>query len=920
MAVGRIAAKIAKKGVGAYLSEVTQATLGMSGAAIGPRSIASRPSTRSDAPAENATDAISNLNSHAQRIDASLQQNNQLLSEIINLQKANLERANAMRSGGDDGPDIDIHRRAKGRGRGRLGRTIRGAGRASGRGLGMAGRALANPYVLGGAAAAAAGYGAYKLMEHNSHIADPAAHEKELQEKYGPEVVAKAHEAQRHTKDNENTKNTPLERHDFMAGWQNPGGRTVERQKQEFRELEGTLKNPAKKLAAGMSPVAFSDGFQTEQSNESLKITANEIIFRGDTITFDIGAGKGTGASGGFSRGGGGGGFGGGGFRQVAFSPSGGGGGGFSSGGFSGGSVGSSSAPNFQSMLGAPGAGFGGSSGVGSGGGGGGSMGSGAPSGGGSSGPSVASLGPSGSGGGGHAGHSHGGSVGSDRESVGSGAIAGRPNLQGADLPTALPAESERLYRAGGRVDGMDKSLVHLSKEASKDLPPGYRAEMISGHDARSTGTTNHPNGLAMDIKIYDDKGKVVPHDRGGPGMAIYEKYHQSMVERGKVLYPKNQYIRGGAWQSSAAGNGEPMHMQRRIPGIGSQSSGKYNENTGIAKGHDFQKHMMQPDELKAYKESIRAKAGAEYKGPATPEQTAAANAAKVSATNDAVSIRPGEAKVGGEGSSPYRAEQRAKYIAEIEANPALKQKLAVLLEKEAGHDPKDQQRVFESMLNRTHHEQGNRPDAVSRAMHNGFYAPINKGKVDADIAAGRDPTNTPLFKGVYDKVKGGSDDLEGRSNQGMGSDRSRPWAPGEKEMRRYKGDPNKGNVYYDKEGIPTSKVREDLAAQKAYDSAYASNQAKKAAVAGIPMPEEAPRSGLEAPKPVDAAPAAPVPPTPSAKSSVTVNLTSRAAGGGSSAASAPAESAAPAPMPPVEPPKASNPTTQSDTTTKNEE
>lgn len=199
---------------------------------------------------------------------------------------------------------------------------------------------------------------------------------------------------------------------------------------------------------------------------------------------------------------------------------------------------------------------------------------------------------------------------------------------------------TERLTHQGGRLEGINPKLMHTLKESTKDLPPGYHAEIISGHDSRATGTTNHPGGIATDIKIYDDQGRLVPHDRGGPGMAVYEKMHQSMVERGKALYPNEKFIWGGAWQSGAAGNGDPMHMQIVDPNVpgSSRTSGAYDSEKGVRKGHDFEPYMMKDEERNAYKQKVRDNIKAEAAGGARPGDSEGKGGADK--TGDAAPVR----------------------------------------------------------------------------------------------------------------------------------------------------------------------------------------------------------------------------------------------------------------------------------------
>lgn len=185
-----------------------------------------------------------------------------------------------------------------------------------------------------------------------------------------------------------------------------------------------------------------------------------------------------------------------------------------------------------------------------------------------------------------------------------------------------------RLKHAQGNLNGLDPKLLHTMREASKDLPEGFHAEIISGRDARSTGTTNHPNGIASDIQIYDREGRLVPYNRSNDkGVQYYEKFHQSMVERGKVLYPDEKFIWGGGWISRAAGYGDPMHMQikRPVPGS-SQTSGKYDSDKGISRDSPFSSYMMSPEEVQSYKKKVQENIQKErerlYVGPNKEDKT----------------------------------------------------------------------------------------------------------------------------------------------------------------------------------------------------------------------------------------------------------------------------------------------------------
>jgi hypothetical protein len=186
---------------------------------------------------------------------------------------------------------------------------------------------------------------------------------------------------------------------------------------------------------------------------------------------------------------------------------------------------------------------------------------------------------------------------------------------EGKSLTESLPPDTERFFHAGGKLEGVDPKLVHLLKESSKDLPAGYRMEMISGKDARSTGTKNHPNGLAVDVKLYDDKGKALNHGSPGAGWGAYERMYQSVYQRGKMYYPDEDFIWGGAWHSKAAGMGDKMHYQRRVKGVGSQSSGDYNPDKGLSPSKyylDPTGERLTPDQIAEHRNWVKTRVEAQ--------------------------------------------------------------------------------------------------------------------------------------------------------------------------------------------------------------------------------------------------------------------------------------------------------------------
>ena len=175
---------------------------------------------------------------------------------------------------------------------------------------------------------------------------------------------------------------------------------------------------------------------------------------------------------------------------------------------------------------------------------------------------------------------------------------------------TVSKTGTEKFGVMRGNIEGVDQKLVNVVDAASRDLPPGWNVKMISGKDARSTGTKNHPTGLAMDVQIYDDKGNLIPHDRNSPGWKHYEKLYRSVNQRGKSMYPDEEFIWGGAWISSAAGRGDPMHFQLKDPNVrgSSQSSGRYTMEGGLAPGHPFIQEggQLTADERAAWDEQVK--------------------------------------------------------------------------------------------------------------------------------------------------------------------------------------------------------------------------------------------------------------------------------------------------------------------------
>lgn len=207
---------------------------------------------------------------------------------------------------------------------------------------------------------------------------------------------------------------------------------------------------------------------------------------------------------------------------------------------------------------------------------------------------------------------------------VSSGPFTKAPAIgQGQNRGDVFKQGSERLYYNHGNLKGVDPRLLTVLRASSKDLPPGYHAEIISGHDGRTTGTKNHPNGLAVDLQIFDDKGKMVRYNGNSPGWKYYEAMYRSVHIRGQEMYPGQEFIWGGAWISKAAGRGDPMHYQIRQPVPGSsQGSGQYSFEHGLNPNHPFAREggQLTPQERQAYDASVQARVAEEMKAAQNPQ------------------------------------------------------------------------------------------------------------------------------------------------------------------------------------------------------------------------------------------------------------------------------------------------------------
>lgn len=141
----------------------------------------------------------------------------------------------------------------------------------------------------------------------------------------------------------------------------------------------------------------------------------------------------------------------------------------------------------------------------------------------------------------------------------------------------------------------------------------------------------------------------------------------------------------------------------------------------------------------------------------------------------------PGENGAGLQGSDYLRA-RRAGMAAEIEKTPGLRKQLAGMLALEG-----TPLQTMESLANRTEYMNAERakrglpPLSLQQMLHSGFYGPINRGQLPGAIAQlERDPKRMQRFSAAIDAVvKGGSNTVQGATDQGMPSDPNGRWAGG---------------------------------------------------------------------------------------------------------------------------------------------
>ena len=117
----------------------------------------------------------------------------------------------------------------------------------------------------------------------------------------------------------------------------------------------------------------------------------------------------------------------------------------------------------------------------------------------------------------------------------------------------------------------------------------------------------------------------------------------------------------------------------------------------------------------------------------------------------------------GGPVSNATIAAERASRVAEIQNNPALKKFFAAAIAKEAG-TPTGVQAVTEALFNRAQQ----RGKGIQHELTHGFYGPVNRGEVQRMVDQGVPDWAMKQAEVALEKVAGGSNLIEGRTDQGM--------------------------------------------------------------------------------------------------------------------------------------------------------
>lgn len=106
------------------------------------------------------------------------------------------------------------------------------------------------------------------------------------------------------------------------------------------------------------------------------------------------------------------------------------------------------------------------------------------------------------------------------------------PMVQGGALDSRFSAGAVALNTVALQ------QLAAILAEASKSLPAGFRVVATDGLSPRTSGTPNHPAGIAMDTRIIDAQGRSIP-SMGADPTGHYQRLADAAFRAQEKLYPE---------------------------------------------------------------------------------------------------------------------------------------------------------------------------------------------------------------------------------------------------------------------------------------------------------------------------------------------------------------------------------------------
>ena len=175
-------------------------------------------------------------------------------------------------------------------------------------------------------------------------------------------------------------------------------------------------------------------------------------------------------------------------------------------------------------------------------------------------------------------------------------------------------------------------------------------------------------------------------------------------------------------------------------------------------------------------------------------------------------------------GGSRYLASTREKYFAELDRDPQLREEVMKTASKETSREGRTA--LIESMVNRA---QMNGYTSLRQAVHDGFYGPVNRGALNEPLSqADREAGERAIAN-----VRGGSNQIEYRTDQGMWSDPNGQWYKSHPEEARWKN--VGGENYFDYRGKGPSWAKQQMANEAEYNRTHPITPPKPVTPVNIP-------------------------------------------------------------------------------------